>query len=62
MKKGTPTQKEFEAVVVGGESDTEYMLHRITSLLRKMNRDGKVEDWEFANLHSTIEMVYRKTK
>lgn len=50
MKKIPPknkiNQKEYESVVTGHTNDLLYILHNVTSLMRRMNRDGKIEDYE----------------
>ena len=53
------SQKEFESVVIGHTNDITYLLHSITSLIRRMNRDGKIEDYEFFMLHQTIDMIFK---
>jgi len=53
-------RKQFESVVIGHTNDITYLLHTVLSLMRRMNRDGKLEDYEFAMLHNTIDLCFKK--
>jgi predicted membrane chloride channel (bestrophin family) len=59
-KKKKIDQKEFESVVMGHTNDVTYLLHTMLSLMRRMNRDEKLDDYEFATLHNTIDLVFKK--
>lgn len=61
MKKKV-TQKEFEDVVVYKYKDIEFILQQLVSTIRKMNRDGKLEDYRFTFLHKDIELIFRTKK
>ena len=63
VKKKKVSQKEFESVVATGHSSFEsYFLHRIVSVLRRMNRDEKIEDWELSAMHDDIYIYLEKPK
>lgn len=60
MKKQI-SQKEFEDIVTVVR-DIEHILQSIVSTMGKMNRDGKIEDYNFSFLHKDIELIFRSNK
>lgn len=56
-----PKQKrdEFKEIMSTPIKDIEFVIQNIISTMRKMNRDGKIEDWNFTFLHKDIEMVFK---
>lgn len=56
MKK--VTQKDFEEIVIDRNRDIQFILHNLVSVIRKMNRDGKIEDYQFEFLHRDIDLIF----
>ena len=53
------SQKEFESVVIGHTNDITYLFHSVVSMMRRLSRDGKLDDYEFAMLHNTIDLIFK---
>ncbi len=52
--------QEFIGMMTVPIKDIYYIFHEIISKMRRLSRDGKLEDYEFAMLHQTVDLILRQ--